>query len=87
MDPKTWLPRSKEKAMTCHNCGGNLENLITGLPFKLSDDCIVIIKGLPVLQCVNCSEYVIEDHVMQKIDIILNKIDTTAELEVLNYAG
>ncbi|MBN2312821.1 MAG: YgiT-type zinc finger protein [Sedimentisphaerales bacterium] len=73
--------------MTCHNCGGNLENLITNLPFKLNDDCIVIIKGLPVLQCHNCSEYVIEDQVMEKIDIILNKIDTTAELEILSYAG
>ena len=73
--------------MICHNCGGSLENLITNLPFKLSDDCIVIIKGLPVLQCRNCSEYVIEDQVLEKVDSILNKIDTTAELEVLSYAG
>lgn len=71
--------------LDCHNCGGNLENLITNLPFKLKDDCIVIIKGLPVLQCQNCNEYVIEDQVLEKIDSILNKIDTTAELEVLNY--
>jgi len=73
--------------MICHNCGGSLENLITNLPFKLSDDCIVIIKGLPVLQCRNCNEYVIEDQVLEKVDSILNKIDTTAELEVLSYAG
>ena len=79
--------QNKEKTMTCHNCGGSLENLITNLPFKLSDDCIAIIKRLPVLQCRNCSEYVIEDQVMEKIDIILNKIDTTAELEILSYAG
>ena len=72
--------------MICHNCGSSLENLITSLPFKLSNDCIVIIKGLPVLQCRNCSEYVIEDQVMEKIDIILGKIDTTAELEILSYA-
>ena len=64
--------------MTCHNCGGGLENLITSLPFKLSDDCIAIIRGLPILQCRNCSEYVIEDQVMEKIDIILGKIDTRA---------
>jgi YgiT-type zinc finger domain-containing protein len=73
--------------MICHNCGGSLDNLITNLPFKLSDECIAIIKGLPVLQCRNCSEYVIEDEVLEKVDIILNKIDTTAELEVLSYAG
>ena len=73
--------------LNCNNCGGNLESLITNLPFKLSDDCIVIIKGLPVLQCRNCSEYVIEDQVLEKVDGILNKIDTTAELEILSYAG
>jgi len=73
--------------MICLNCGGRLENLITSLPFKLSDYCIAIIKGLPVLQCRNCNEYVIEDDVLEKVDSILNKIDTTAELEVLSYAG
>lgn len=71
----------------CNNCGGNLESLMTNLPFKLSDDCIAIIKGLPVMQCRNCSEYVIEDQVLEKVDDILKKIDTTAELEVLSYAG
>ena len=73
--------------MICHNCGGSLANLITNLPFKLSDFCIVIIKNLPVLQCDNCSEYIIEDEVMSKVDILLNKIDTSAELEILSYAG
>jgi len=73
--------------MICHNCGDSLENLITSLPFKLSDGCIAIIKRLPVLQCRNCNEYLIEDQVLEKVDNILNKIDTTAELEILSYAG
>lgn len=72
--------------MICHNCGGNLEKLITNLPFKVSCECIVIIKRLPVLQCQNCNEYVIEDAVMEKVDSILDNIDATAELEVLSYA-
>ncbi len=72
--------------MICHNCGGTLEELITNLPFKVSYDCIVIIKGLPVLQCQNCNEYVIKDAVMEKLDVILDNIDTSAELEVLSYA-
>ena len=71
--------------MICHNCGGDLEKLVTNLPFKISYDCIAIIKGLPVLQCRNCSEYLIEDGVMEKVDRILSKIDKTTELEVLSY--
>lgn len=72
--------------MICHICGGRLEKVVTNLPFKVNHDSIVIVKRLPVLQCVNCREYAIEDEVMQKVDSILDRIDATAELEVLNYA-
>jgi YgiT-type zinc finger domain-containing protein len=72
--------------VNCHNCGGKLENVITDLPFKISRSSIIIIKRLPVLQCLNCNEYVIEDAVMENVDCVLSKIDSTAELEILNYA-
>jgi len=73
--------------MTCHNCGCELQNLVTNLPFKVDDQSIVIIKGLPVLQCANCGEYLIEDPVMEKVDRILRGIDRTTELEVLSYVA
>jgi len=73
-------------AMTCHVCGGQLNSLVTTLPVKEDRDRIIIIKGVPLLQCDNCREYVIEDAVMDKIDVLLSKVDATAELEVLNYA-
>lgn len=73
--------------MICHNCAGKLEKIVTDLPFKVRSDTIVIIKKLPVLQCQNCNEYLIEDQVMEKVDLILNKIDKTAELEILKYAA
>jgi YgiT-type zinc finger domain-containing protein len=72
--------------MICHNCGGKLEKITTDLPFKVRHNCIVIIKELPVLQCQNCNEYLIEDSVMEKVDRLLKEIDKTAELEVLSYA-
>jgi YgiT-type zinc finger domain-containing protein len=73
--------------MNCYNCGGELKKTITDLPFKVKNDTIVIIKKLPVLQCQNCSEYLIEDTVMEKVDSIPDRIDKTAELEVLHYAA
>ncbi|MCI0438430.1 MAG: YgiT-type zinc finger protein [Chloroflexi bacterium] len=60
---------------------------ITDLPFKLSDVTIVIIKGLPVFQCENCSEYVLDDPVIRRVDEILEKVDDEAELEVIRYAA
>ncbi len=73
--------------MTCHVCGGKLEKLTTNLPFKVDNDRIVIIKGIPVLQCRNCSEYLIEDVVMARVDVFLSRIDASAELEILSYVA
>lgn len=70
--------------MTCHICGRVLEARHTTLPFKVGDDRVVIIKGVPVLQCGNCSEYVIEDAVMEKVDAILSGVDSTVELKTLH---
>jgi YgiT-type zinc finger domain-containing protein len=73
--------------MKCHTCGGELEKIVTDLPFKVSQGSIIIIKRLPVLQCRNCSEYLIKDPVMQKVDKLLNKVNTAVEVEILNYAA
>jgi YgiT-type zinc finger domain-containing protein len=73
--------------MTCHTCGGQLEEIVTDLPFKVDESRIVIIKNVPVLQCRNCSEYVLEDTVMEKTDAILSSVDATVELEVLSYVA
>jgi len=78
---------ANEKTEACHICGGELEKLVTDLPFKVGQSCIVIVKSLPVLQCRNCSEYVVEDPVMEKVDAILARVDTTAELEILSYVA
>jgi hypothetical protein len=57
------------------------------LPFKTTDNTIVILKSLPVLQCGNCTEYLIEDTVMRRVDEILAAVAGGAELEVIRYAA
>lgn len=59
----------------------------TDLPFKLSDQSIVVIKNLPVLLCENCTEYSIEDAVMATVEQILDAADDAAELSVVKYAA
>ena len=58
--------------MKCTVCGARMGTTITDMPFKLAEERIVIIKKLPVLQCGSCREYLIEDAVMQRIDLLLN---------------
>ena len=73
--------------MRCTVCGARMSPITTDLPFKLSEERIVILKQLPVLQCETCREYLIEDTVMTRIDTMLARTDSTAELEVLRYAA
>ncbi len=72
--------------MRCQVCGADLQPVVTDLPFKVTDETIVILKGLPVMQCGNCQEFLIEDAVMEQIDGILDKVSTAAELEVVRFA-
>jgi YgiT-type zinc finger domain-containing protein len=73
--------------MKCHVCGSHMGPIVTNLPFKINETTIVILKDLPVLQCNNCNEYLLDDPVMKRVDEILEKVDTAAELEVIKYAA
>jgi YgiT-type zinc finger domain-containing protein len=61
--------------------------ITTSLPFKLSEERIIILKEIPVLQCGSCREYLLEDAVMARVDVMLSKADGGAELEVIRYAA
>jgi YgiT-type zinc finger domain-containing protein len=73
--------------MKCRVCGGKLRKTKTDLPFKISERTIVILKYLPVLQCERCSEYSIEDSIFSKVEDLLLKTDTSAELEIIPFAA
>jgi len=73
--------------MKCHVCGGEMQAIVTDLPFKLSRKTIVIFKELPVVQCERCSEYVLEDRVLERVDVMLGKVSEDAELKVLKFAA
>jgi YgiT-type zinc finger domain-containing protein len=73
--------------MKCNVCGADMRQITTDLPFKINEKSIVILKELPVLQCGNCSEYLIEDAVMERVDTILSNADIKAELEIIRFAA
>lgn len=53
----------------------------------MSDRTIVILKDLPVEQCEACSEYLIEDAVLTKVEALLAGVDASAELEIIPFAA
>jgi YgiT-type zinc finger domain-containing protein len=81
-------PKNEEETfMKCQTCGAKMSSIVTDLPFKRSETTIVILKGLPVSQCENCSEYLLDDSVLQRVEKLLERVDTSAELEILRYAA
>jgi YgiT-type zinc finger domain-containing protein len=73
--------------MRCEVCGAELAAITTDLPFKVRELGIVILKGLPVLQCAQCPQYLLEDAVLARVDEILRRVDAGSELEVIRYAA
>ena len=73
--------------MKCEVCGAALVAITTDLPFKVREPGIVILKGLPVLQCSSCPQYLLEDAVLARVDQILRRVDGGIELEVIRYAA
>jgi len=73
--------------MKCTQCGSSMEKSESRLPFRLSDHRIVIFEGLPVYECTNCQEYLLEDSVMARIDELLSNVEKQTELEIINYAA
>ncbi len=73
--------------MKCRVCGSTLQLTKTDLPFKVTERTIVILKHLPVAQCVRCSEYEIEDIVFAKVEELLSRVDTSVELEIIPFAA
>lgn len=73
--------------MKCTVCGSELTPAHTDLPLKIRETSIVILKSLPVLQCKNCPEYLIEDEVLRRVDQILDGVQTGTEVEIIRYAA
>lgn len=73
--------------MRCTSCRAELRTTQTDLPFKVNQTAIVILKNLPVLQCVKCPEYLIEVEVLRRVEEILARVEGGTELEIIRYAA
>lgn len=56
------------------------------MPYKLARRTIVIVKDLPVVQCVQCAEQVIEDPIMKRVESLLENVDPSLELELVGFS-
>ena len=73
--------------MACAVCAIRLRPKRGDLPFSVSERTIALIKDLPVSQCENRANYLLEDGVVSRVDVILASVDNAAELEAIRYAA
>ena len=73
--------------MKCHVCGGKMLPVVTDVPFKVANKTIMVVKELPVIQCTNCNEILIENDVMKQLDKLFETVGTNTELEIVRYAA
>jgi len=64
-----------------------MQSINTDLPFKVNDATIIIMKDLPVIQCNGCSEYLLDDPVLKRVEAIIENAETEAELKIIRYAA
>ena len=73
--------------MKCHVCGAKLESVVTDMPFKVTNKKIVIVEDLPIYQCSQCREFLLDDFVMERVEAILEAVDTGLKLAIVEYAA
>jgi YgiT-type zinc finger domain len=72
--------------MTCFFCKGSMKESTTTHVVTL-DNCIVIVKNVPCIECEQCGESVYSDLVATKLEAIVKACAAAlTEIAVINYS-
>ena len=72
--------------MTCFYCKGDTEQKLKTHAVTL-DKCVIIIKNVPSLVCKQCGEVYFKDDVMQKLEVIVDKLASIIkEVAIVDYS-
>ena len=73
--------------MTCILCNGNLKQSTTTY-FEELDNCYVIVKNVPCMECEECGEIIYTAEVAVRLDEIIEKIkNLMTEVAIVNYTA
>ena len=73
--------------MNCFYCKGVLKDSTTSHVVK-SKTCIIIIKNVPCMECVQCGETYYDNDVALQVERIVKEMKTAiTEIAVVNYSA
>jgi len=72
--------------MTCFYCTGDTEQKLKTHAATL-EKCVIIIKNVPAHICKQCGEVYFKDDVMQKLEVIVNRLESIIkEVAIVDYS-
>ena len=72
--------------MNCFMCKGKLEEKNTTFMVEL-DNCIIIIKNVPSLDCEQCGEVSYSNEVSKQLEKLVNAVrNSITEITIINYS-
>ena len=73
--------------MTCFYCRGGTEEKQKTHAITL-EKCVIIVKNVPALICQQCGEVYFTDSVMQKLEVITDRLENIIkEVAIVDYAN
>ena len=73
--------------MTCFHCKGNAIQKLKTHAATL-DQCVIIVKSVPALVCEQCGEVYFTDEVMQKLELIIDRLENIIkEVAIVEYSA
>ena len=71
--------------MTCFRCKGDVENKNVKHAVTL-DQCVIIVKNVPALVCLQCGEVYFVDETMRRLECIIDKLESIIkEVAIVDY--
>jgi YgiT-type zinc finger domain-containing protein len=74
-----------DEYMTCFYCKGST-NLKLKTHAVTLEECVIIVKNVPALVCGQCGEAYFSDEVMEKLEVIVDKLEKIIkEVAIVDY--
>jgi len=71
--------------MKCHVCGTSMTRIVSDLPFRVNRSVMIILRNLPLMQCIECGAYAFEERVMERVHEIVERLDSPSHLDAVLY--
>jgi hypothetical protein len=64
-----------------------MRRVVADLPFRVNRSVMIILRGLPLVECSKCSAYILEEEVMERVHDIVGRLRSPSHLDAVLYSA